>query len=111
MVVVMEYAGGENDEDMFITILRTMMMVVVEYAGGVLMANIADYDDYENADDMVVVEYAGGVLMARGGWSGAIFVEHRLVRGRSSNHSIFVFVFIFFSFFVEHCSATHQSQK
>ena len=30
----MEYAGGENDEDMFITILRTMMMVVVEYAGG-----------------------------------------------------------------------------
>ena len=39
MVVVMEYAGGENDEDMFITILRTMMMVVVEYAGGVLMTN------------------------------------------------------------------------
>ena len=72
MVVVMEYAGGENDEDMFITILRTMMMVVVEYAGG--------------------------VLMARGGWSGAIFVEHRLVRGRSSNHSIFVFVFIFSPF-------------
>ena len=85
MVVVMEYAGGENDEDMFIAILRTMMMVVVEYAGG--------------------------VLMARGGWSGATFVEHRLVRGRSSNHSIFVFVFIFFSFFVEHCSVTHQSQK
>ena len=27
------------------------MMVVVEYAGGVLIANIADYNYYENADD------------------------------------------------------------
>ena len=47
---------------------------------------------------MVVVEYAGGVLMARGGWSGAIFVEHRLVRGRSRNRSIFVFSFHFVFF-------------
>ena len=63
---------------------------------------------------MVVVEYAGGVLMARGGWSGATFVEHRLVRGRSSNHSLFVFLlsFSFFLFlYIEHCSVTHQSQK
>ena len=63
---------------------------------------------------MVVVEYAGGVLMARGGWSGATFVEHRLVRGRSSNHSLFVFLLSFSFFlllFIEYCSVTHQSQK